>query len=335
MGPRAMEISLIKYSDMYAEASNEQMLLNLARKANGHPAYFMQLGSINSVYQFGANVSTAAAEGASPAGKILGLWNGSFGLSGQEQPSFSLTPLSGKDFAAAVFDPISAKVFFNLVEQGMEIDKLLRVMAQSVSFTTTSGQQRTLINVPDFDRQSSYRDFLRFAAIGRELQKRQLLELNKGETGFVITKDATDLIDKLSREKDYYNFESEWKSVDALKSSSNAPSIAIKLRTFEGVLTALATEHKLFNKLNKDSSHFLEGLPPLERHPVLRIDWDGFKGQLTPPVAKVNFSGKTYAIRDEEGMNWNRDVFILLSHLFAQISLDPGSLPVQQLIQVQ
>jgi hypothetical protein len=330
-----MEVSLIKYSDMYAEASNEQMLLNLARRANGHPAYFMQLGSINSVYSFGMTASSAVAEGASPAGKLVGLWNGSLGLSGQEQPSFSLTPLSGKDFAAAVFDPISAKVFFNLVEQGMEIDKLLRVMAQSVSFTTTSGQQRTLINVPDFDRQSSYRDFLRFAAIGRELQKRQMLELNKEETGFVISNDAVDLIDQLSLEKDFYNFESEWKNVGALTTESKSPSISIKLRTFEGVLTALATEHKLFNKLNQDTAHFLEALPPMERHPVLRIDWKNFKGQLTHPVTKVNFAGKTYSIRDEVGTNWNRDVFILLGHLFAQISLDPSSLPVQQLIQVQ
>ena len=334
LGPKAMEVSLIKYSNMYAEASNEQMLLNLARRANGHPAYFMQLGSINSVYSFSANAAGSVSENAN-TGSILNLWSKSFGLSGSEQPSFSLTPLSGKEFAVAIFDPISSKIFFNLVEQGVGIDKLLRVMAQSVVFTTADGKERTLLNIPDPEAQSQYRDFMRFAGISRELQKRQLLSLNSDETGFIISSDATAFVEGLSREHAYFNFESKGKTAKTSTNTSGSPTISIQLRTFESVLTALANEHTLYNELVRESYKFLESLPPSERRPILRIDWEGYGEALTSPVAVVNFEGHRYTIRDEVGSTWNRDVFILLGHLYTQISLDPASLPVQQLIQVQ
>src|SRR4051812_36771692 len=123
-GPRAMKSEFIDYSHVYADTSNQQMLLNLARRANGHPAYFMQMGSINATFQFGAsaggtagNARTHASGGALaalPAIQDTLSLGGNLALTASEQPTFSFTPLSGSSFAAALFNQVDPKIFFNL-----------------------------------------------------------------------------------------------------------------------------------------------------------------------------------------------------------------------------
>src|SRR5205807_2697849 len=44
------------YNAAYADALNEQMLLNLARLENGHPAYYLAIGAINNRF-----IDTASA----------------------------------------------------------------------------------------------------------------------------------------------------------------------------------------------------------------------------------------------------------------------------------
>src|SRR5580658_10229921 len=45
-----------EYSKEYGQASNEELLLNLARLANNEPIYFVQLASISSQYQFNSTM---------------------------------------------------------------------------------------------------------------------------------------------------------------------------------------------------------------------------------------------------------------------------------------
>ena len=53
-GP-ALRTSFNDYAGVYADVSNRQMLLNLARLSNSHPSYFLQMGGINTTHQFTAS----------------------------------------------------------------------------------------------------------------------------------------------------------------------------------------------------------------------------------------------------------------------------------------
>ncbi|MCP5425327.1 MAG: hypothetical protein H6970_09705 [Gammaproteobacteria bacterium] len=329
------------------------MLLNLARRANGHPAYFLQLGSISSTFQFQNTLGGSPATGVfnqartrTSGGAIsTTLTQGyALGFTASEQPTFSITPLSGNTFATAIFSPINSKIFFNLFQQGTAVDQLMRVMFQSIQFYyPKSGRAVVLNNIPDIERPEKFQEFLRLAGLARRLQVDQLLIATDGDTSFTLATIPGSEKALTALEHDgYYHIEGV---TNSNVERDGHPTIAFKLRTFEGVLSALASEYQIFDELANTKPEFLESIPPSERQPILRFDWNGYPDRVTEPVTEVTYRGKVYSISDRdvdrpdtpwhESNIWNREVFILLTHLYTQISLDPKDLPVQQLIQVQ
>ena len=352
-GPATMRSVSLDYSRAYADSSNQQMLLNLARRANGHPIYFLQMGLINSSFQFGLTGSgnigqtrTHASGGALATAAALSdtiASGGNVGVSVAEQPTFSFTPLSGSSFAAALFNPIDPRVFFNLFNQGAPVDMLMRVMVQSVAITDGEGT-RTFFNILDVEIPQNYRNFLTVAALARELQKKHLLRATPDASGFVLADGATQTIIKL-REDPAFQFDPDATSFQPSKTNVTQGAVSFNLRTFEGVLSALGKEARIFDYIvAKDGARFTGRIPPSELRPVLQIELDKSSHKWTAPVAEVTYMGKRYAIADPETDNpsstafetstWNRDVFNLLNQLYVQISLDPSKLPVQQLIQI-
>lgn len=173
-GP-ALKGSFLTYSSVYAEASNHQLLLNLARASNGHPPYFVQLGQINSIYTFSANILATLADtltGVDTSSSLLG--SGSLGAAVSEQPSFNYVPLGGAEFSQAVLVPVDPKVFYTLFQQGYPVDQLLRLLVQSIELDI-GGVRQTFTNTPDLGDPRNFRDFLVVCGVARELQKRGLL----------------------------------------------------------------------------------------------------------------------------------------------------------------
>lgn len=191
-GGTALNRSFHDYSAVYAEVTNRQLLLNLARMANVHPPHFLQLGLINTTFQFGSqaggNVAGARTEGPNPAtgptgpvgllSRVLS-WGADIRFTINEQPTFAFTPLSGPQFAEGILSTVSSNVFFGLVSQGVRIDRLMRVIVQEVDFTDPlTGTTHTLRNVPlQGGDPESYPDFLRLAGMALELQRGQMLRV--------------------------------------------------------------------------------------------------------------------------------------------------------------
>jgi len=360
-GSKTLDTSLVDYDEAYASSSNRQMLINLARRSQNHPAYFLQLGSINATYVYTSSVTASLGDSGTRTRSRSGapvpgldslsetLTGGlSASVTGTEQPTFSFTPLSGKTFSKAVLNPISTAVFFNLFNQGLHADRLMRALVQSVMFTASDGSVRNLVNIPDEHRPKNYKNFLRLAGLMRELQLQNLLYTitspsADGKSTITHFAPVAEEAATLYQTNPHFQFLSRADGgVDVPMQDS---SIVFDMRTFEGVLGSLATEYQVFDLLATKHPEFLESIPPSERQPILRIDWTGFEGPLTDVVVDAEYRGKQYSIRDPiideadtewvERHTWNRDVFMLLVHLFALNSLDPKELPVQQLIQVQ
>jgi hypothetical protein len=342
-----MRSSFRDYSEAYARLSNEQMLLNLARRAHRHPAYFLQLGAINSTFVFNGSASANMGWSTPVPGpaSVKEAWNAGSGLAfgATEQPTFAMTPLGGESFAAAIFNSLSPVVFFNLYEQGVPVDKLLRCMVQKVEFTWPDGAAYALSNIIDRERPESYINFLRFAGLARELQKQQILIVTNSpaapgtpgsrQSAFAFKPGSDEAVRKIVDQHPYFQFDTQ------MTERPKAAAVSFQLSTFEAVLVALATEQRLFEDLSRSHPNFLNSIPPSERQPVLRFDWTDATGKRTAPLVEIKYQAKTYAIADEvvngTEATWNRDVFVLLTHVFTQISLDPNKLPVQQLIQVR
>jgi hypothetical protein len=159
--------------------------------ANTHPPHFLQLGLINSTFQFQA-VGSAQAGGTRTDGRVPGgpmallqrvtTWAASLTGTIAEQPTFAFTPLAGPQFAQGFLSVVSPAVFFSLLEQGEPIDQLLRILVQSIEFTEdvpgrTPGRRITLVNALSADNPEPWIQFVRLAGIAVELQRRHLLRV--------------------------------------------------------------------------------------------------------------------------------------------------------------
>jgi hypothetical protein len=191
-GGVALERSFTDYSAVQADSSNRQLLLNLARMSNAHPPHFLQLGLINTTFQFAvnanANVGGSQTSGRSPAEGPLRLlqraltWAFNFGGAASEQPTFSLTPLSGPQFAGGFVAAVPAAVFFSLVEHGKPIDQIMRTLVQSVELEDGCGNRRMVLNAPSRDNPEAFAKFLRLMDIAAELQRHELLRVDRSTT---------------------------------------------------------------------------------------------------------------------------------------------------------
>ena len=188
----------------YAGALNEQMLLNLARLENGHPAYYLAIGPINNRFTFSSETSAggtgsttdskttaAKSQGSSTSGGVLNLvertvtsvgstvLGASFGekFTGTSNPDFQFIPLNNETVAKQVLEPISTDVFFTLYQQGAPIDQLLRILIERIETTLANKEEVMLVNSPTRGTPDSYARFLKTCAILREMQRRGVLVL--------------------------------------------------------------------------------------------------------------------------------------------------------------
>jgi hypothetical protein len=353
-GGRALLNDHEDYAASYADSSNAQMLMNLARRDQGHPPYFLQLASISASHQHsatlggGGTLNSAVTKGTAGISDVLTkATSPSVSLTAGESPTFAFAPLSGSSFAGALLSPIGSDVFFGLLAQGTPANQLLRTMTQKVTFTWKSGAQLQLRNgVPDEHRFEAFRNYLRFAGVMREMQKQGVLDVTKSKegvpNGLAFTDGMKGMFALIASDPNRYNF------LESVHPSGirGLPTVEFSFRTFDSLLTAMATEQEVFDLLaSRHSKEFLEHIPDSEIQPILRTKWRGIVAPTSAPVATVNYRGTTYEVKDiivddpgtkwRERNRWNRDSFHLLSDMFTVISLDPKQLPAQQLIQIR
>jgi hypothetical protein len=206
------------FSSAYGDVLNEQMLLNLARLDNSHPAYFIAVGTLNSKWNLGATASgtfsrnpedsikttETSGTGANPPGSVLGLASRvvetfskvatgrSFGpgLESRVTPDFQLIPLNNEQLAQQVLAPTKTNVFFTLYEQGVPVDLLMRVLVEEIQTTFPLGARTVQRNDPTGGGPASYRDFLRICQVARDLQTAGLLRVEMTEGKFSPSGDA-------------------------------------------------------------------------------------------------------------------------------------------------
>jgi hypothetical protein len=191
------------FEKAYADTSNRELLLNLARLQNHDPTYFFKMGQITSSYRMSATAPTSIgfASQSTIANKSNTTGGATPGLSYESDPLFQFIPVNDETNAQLLLKPIPAETFYILYQQGWRIDQLFRVMVDRIEVThheTTGCSVKIFRNVPPtvgahtakFDDQdkirneelSSYAGFLRASAIAYALQRHGNLALREVST---------------------------------------------------------------------------------------------------------------------------------------------------------
>ncbi len=187
---RRVHADYIGFERAYADTSNRELLLNLARLQNHDPTYFFKMGQITSSYRMAAAVSGSGSyQTQSTIAKVAnGIGTGTPSLSYESDPLFQFIPVSDETNAQLLLKSIPPETFYILYQQGWRVDQLLRVMVDRIEVTAPSQdgkggcQITTYRNAPpsvrpgtsaplDPGQLSSYATFLRIAAVAYALQK--------------------------------------------------------------------------------------------------------------------------------------------------------------------
>jgi hypothetical protein len=87
---------------------------------------------------------------------------------------------------------------------------------------------------------------------------------------------------------------------------------------------------------------FTDVVPTVEQQPIVRLKWDA-ADQTIPPLVQLTYRDNSYAVTDYSAasptnpsadMDWNRDVFRLLTQLSAQVTVDISKFPLPSILQL-
>jgi hypothetical protein len=197
------------YNEAYADSVNQQMLLNLARLENGHPAYYLAIGLIDAKYTFSSQTAAGTSGSYTDAktttqntpivkgtpSSIAGFplqvlstvlttlfgYNLNETVTASSNPEFQFIPINNEVAAKQVLEPVSTEVFLQLYQQGYPIDQLLRIMIERIETPRLqSGEELVLVNSPTCGTPLYYERFLRVCAMLRSLQMHGFLSLEAG-----------------------------------------------------------------------------------------------------------------------------------------------------------
>ncbi len=169
-GPPALESSVLGYDETTAGLEQKLLLLNVARWDAGLPVHFTTTSSIAATFDWStsAGVGGRLNEG---GGNWLDLnWN----VSGSENPTFSITPVTGEAFTKRVLRPLRDEIFNSMVFQGDRLDQVMRLMADGIEVQNADGSfVRFIANRPSLPEE--YEEFRRIALHLRALQRQEKL----------------------------------------------------------------------------------------------------------------------------------------------------------------
>lgn len=202
-GPKRMKADFIGFEKEYAETSNREVLLNLARLQNHDTTYFFKLGQISSSYKMATTLTGSGnyvIQGTGAGGNAIG--GGSPGLTFENDPSFTFIPVNDDTSAQLLLKPVPAQTLYNLYLQGWRLDQLFRLLVDRIEVSTSNSggtgcTVKTFHNTPPgmqsksgsadagyLSDASAYATFLRVSAVVYGLQKHGHLLL-KGTSNFV------------------------------------------------------------------------------------------------------------------------------------------------------
>ena len=160
IGPPVLERQVLGYDEVTRALDEKLLLLNIARVSNHEPVHFTSTSSIAATLNW---TTTLGASGQVAESKGTNFLNLNIGGSASENPTFSISPVSGKEFTERVATPFPDTIFEFLVFQGGKINQAMRLMGAGIEVQKLDGRfVRFIENDPR--RPNEYEEFRRIAA---------------------------------------------------------------------------------------------------------------------------------------------------------------------------
>jgi hypothetical protein len=160
VGPPVLERQVLGYDEVTKTLDEKLLLLNIARVANEETVHFTSTSSIAATFNW---ITTLGVGGQIAESKGTNFLNLNIGGSASENPTFSISPVSGKEFTERIATPFRDEIFEFLVFQGGVINQVTRLMAAGIEVQTPDGRfVRFIENDPR--RPKEYEEFRRIAA---------------------------------------------------------------------------------------------------------------------------------------------------------------------------
>jgi hypothetical protein len=161
LGPPVLERQVLGYDEVTKALDEKLLLLNIARVANQEPVHFTSTSSIAATFNWTTTLSAGGE--VTESGKGTNFLNLNIGGSASENPTFSISPISGKEFTERVATPFPDTIFEFLVFQGGKINQAMRLMSAGIEVQKPDGRfVRFIENDPR--RRKEYEEFRRIAA---------------------------------------------------------------------------------------------------------------------------------------------------------------------------
>jgi hypothetical protein len=214
---RRLRSDYVGFEGAYADTSNRELLLNLARLNQHDPTYFFKLGQIATTYRMSAGLSGTGSYVPQGTNGTNATGGGTPTILYERDPSFTFVPVNDDTTAQLLLKPIPPEMFYALYQQGWRVDQLFRLMVDRIEYRDPKGAAVEVIhNIASPQNAGDFARFLRVTAFAVHLQKSGYLLL-RGETQFVpvVTglKEAPaekDIIDAQSKGFIYRQTNGQW-----------------------------------------------------------------------------------------------------------------------------
>lgn len=203
-GPAALEVSHFRYNRAIQETRKEQLLLNLVRLQYREEPLFLDVGTVAAQFVFRGSGDAGAAirEGPSPNPLVFDM---GAGVSVEERPTITFTPLQGKDFANRMLTPLDLDVIALLTRSGWSLDRVWRLTMQNMNGLDNASSA----SGPTPARSPPYEAFAEVCKLWRELQKQGLLRLGhearRSDQPFALPIERVSLADVLEAQQRGYD----------------------------------------------------------------------------------------------------------------------------------
>ncbi len=161
------------FNSAYADSSNRQMLMNLARLDQHNPSYFLQFGQISVQYQLSSTVNGTVNNSVPQSTFHVPFLteSGTIGGTASTQPQFTFIPVTDDKVSQQLLLPLPPEDLYTLFQQGVPVDQLLRLMVERFEIQLPGETATTTYsNTPGRCDNFSYIIFLKICGIARDLQ---------------------------------------------------------------------------------------------------------------------------------------------------------------------
>ncbi len=130
IGPTRLDGDQLDYARVIANAGKRQTLFNLVRMRFGEPPSFVAISQVVSGYTL-QNTAQGNFQ-VNPSGAVSSFWALLGSTQYTDRPTFTLDPVTGDRFVEAYMRPFAPASVLPLLDGGIPVDVLFRLMAQSI-----------------------------------------------------------------------------------------------------------------------------------------------------------------------------------------------------------